>query len=1375
MRPQAVAADAMGSAIVRRLVPLLALLSCVAGSALAIEGVSQLEILPDGLRFVLTAPAAEPEWVEREGEPASLEWEGFASCPEPDGLQLPTRTVWIGMPGEGRATISYETLDARPLSVDPGSTLLSTSGILPQRTVEAGSPQWMRDQRVLPISWKPVTQSSGALSVETAVRVSVRFTGLSSGSGRPASDESWEPIYSGLLLNYEQARSWRRPPEAARQARTASFWSKTAGPRVRVEVAHTGLHAITGADLQAVGIDITGIDPDSLRLFTGTGVSLPENESVFDIPSDLGEIAVRLDGVADGTFDPQDRILFHAVGPDAWYSDLGLPDARHERYREDDFSNVNTYWLVWSASGNAPRRWGGLDGTQVTLTPETTGFQRAHYESDEIWDPRPRTVTGSQPPYPDTLPAWEKWHWVELIASRSNLRYPLPFVLPDPVGDADATMRIRMWGATYTYTSAEPDHMLRLDLNGSLIAERTWDDLNLMDISVAGLRFASENQTLGMLTPYRGDTTSVTTDRQYLGWFEIEYQRHLIARGDSLEFWIKPDVASQAFTVSGLGSTGEILTLDVSNPRYTIAIATRLESTGTQRSATWQMAGDPDHLRHIRVMSASSAARPRIVVDAIPEQGFLRDRSDRIDYIVITNGAFESAAQTLADWRSAHAPFRTLNTAVVDVQDIYDEFSAGRLDPTAIRNFLRWAYQWWNGGDPTHHPAYVVFLGDASFDFRNRLKQGAAVYVPSYEGYYDPVLRHSIYQPQFATDDWYVLFDPPPDGSLDMAAGRLPADSPASAVSLVEKVIEYESAQAPGAWRQRFTLVADDICQGLQRDALGFTHMRQTEALADSLPEELFPDRIYLYEFGSECIYDRKPAAAAALRQQIDEGTLVVNYTGHGSEGQLADERVLETSSVASLSNRDRLFFFLTASCSVGKFNFAGTGLGEALVRQPRGGAIGVFSATAVAFSGANAELNRAFFGSVWPDRNVLQTMPLGDAAVLAKSSVGNPAGLNNRRYPLLGEPAIVLLAPRLRCAMTLRGLRGGVASPDTIYRGGRAELHGTVVDSDSQHMSDYSGSVGIEVYDSEILRRYEDSGGLGNITYNLIGSPIFRGTVPVTDGQFDLSFIAPAALRTGSRGSATVYAYAEGGTDVGAIGAIPSIEVPEIAPETSADEQGPAILVRPLTVTSLDAVPIDAVWQTTLEDTSGINITQLVPSRSVLMRIEEGSRLVHLEDLAPAVSFPESPSRGVAEFELPATLESGVRYRMTIEASDNRDHRSSRSVEFTVQGTGSAGLEFTRAYNVPNPTEGPTTFFLEINRPAHVEIRIFTATGRTIQEIQPLSEVQPADAAAEGISWDGRDKDGDVLANGVYFYKVTVRDAEGAHESRIERLAVSR
>jgi hypothetical protein len=155
--------------------------------------------------------------------------------------------------------------------------------------------------------------------------------------------------------------------------------------------------------------------------------------------------------------------------------------------------------------------------------------------------------------------------------------------------------------------------------------------------------------------------------------------------------------------------------------------------------------------------------------------------------------------------------------------------------------------------------------------------------------------------------------------SLEMVVGRLPADTPAGAMAMVQKVRDYESAQDRGPWRQRMTLVADDACQGTSCDyPLVFTHMGQTEGLADQvLPLAFERDRVYLYEYGSECIYDRKPDAAAALRRSIDEGTLLVNFTGHGSEVQLADEKTLETPGVQR-TNGDRLFCY---THPVGKFD----------------------------------------------------------------------------------------------------------------------------------------------------------------------------------------------------------------------------------------------------------------------------------------------------------------------------------------------------------------------------------------------------------------------------------------------------------------------
>jgi hypothetical protein len=605
-----------------------------------------------------------------------------------------------------------------------------------------------------------------------------------------------------------------------------------------------------------------------------------------------------------------------------------------------------------------------------------------------------------------------------------------------------------------------------------------------------------------------------------------------------------------------------------------------------------------------------------------------------------------------------------------------------------------------------------------------------------------------------------------------MAMGRIPADSPTSADVVVDKVIGYESDQGTDEWKQRFTLIADDVCQGLGLDyPLLFTHTRQTENLADDiLPEELVRDRIYLYEFGSECVFDRKPDAAAALRASIERGTLVVNYTGHGSEEQLADERVLETPNVAGMTNRDRLFFFLTASCSVGKYDFAGEGLGEALVRHPGGAAIGVFSATAIAFSGANAQLNRGFFSAVFPDRDATRAQPFGRAAVIAKQNVTRPGEVGNRRYPLLGEPAVKPQTPGLRVSLEIEGQGEQGAAADTIFRGTPVTVWGEIRDTDGLLQEDFNGRLNLYVYDSEIVRR--ESIQFSSVEYNLNGSPVFRGGARVTNGRFETRFFAPAALRTGDRGEALLYAFAQSEDEAEAIGGRGGVDVPEIAPPVSSDQEGPEIRLE--ADGDLEALPPGSCWNATLTDSSGINITGLVASRSVLIRIEEGARLVYLEDVAENVWFPDDFRIGTLEFCLPENLEGGRRYRLILEASDNLDHRSSVAVDFNLVASDDERLTLGAVYNVPNPFDRDTTFFVEMNRPAEVTIRIFTSSGHSVRVLR-AGTISPTQGSSTGIRWDGLDADGDRLSNGVYFYKLTARVSGGGETSRTERLAVLR
>jgi hypothetical protein len=238
-------------------------------------------------------------------------------------------------------------------------------------------------------------------------------------------------------------------------------------------------------------------------------------------------------------------------------------------------------------------------------------------------------------------------------------------------------------------------------------------------------------------------------------------------------------------------------------------------------------------------------------------------------------------------------------------------------------------------------------------------------------------------------------------------------------------------------------------------------------------------------------------------------------------------------------------------------------------------------------------------------------------------------------------------------------------------------------------------------------------------------------------------------------------------------MGAVDSLVVADNAPPEYADQEGPAIELQPQG--DPERIEVGTVWEASLSDTSGINITQLVPSRSVLLRIEEEGRLVYAEDLASRVTFPESYRTGQLTFALPEVLETGHAYLMVLGAHDNMDNGRSVSREFTLAGGGGGAFALARVYNVPNPLDGGgTTFFVEMNQPAEVDVRIYTASGARIREIR-AGTLTPAAGRDRGIDWNGRDEDGDALANGVYFYRVRARSADGRGEEKIEKLAVLR
>jgi len=863
----------------------------------------------------------------------------------------------------------------------------------------------------------------------------------------------------------------------------------------------------------------------------------------------------------------------------------------------------------------------------------------------------------------------------------------------------------------------------------------------------------------------------------------MDYTRRLIAHGDTLAFLAGGPLplAQQSLELNGF-STEDVLLYDVTAPFAPVRLLPRIETEGGSVKVRFRADLGEDRPSHFLAAATTRLIRPVLERKVVPAEGWLRARTDAVQAIIVTDPNFRTAADALADLRRENFPPKdgtlgaggraTGSVAVVEMPEIYDEFAFGRRDPIALRNFLQCADREWDGGDPEDGPAFVTLLGDAYFDYRDHLGQGGRNHVPTYEGYWDSSFETAIYSPQFGSDDFLFLLDP--GLQLDLAFGRLPARTPAQAAAIVQKVRRYELSSDPGSWRGRLTLVADDLCQGTGLDVLRARHMEQTEDLLQFLPEELQRDKVYLYDFGTACVYDRKPLAAEALRARMNQGTLLVNFTGHGSDEQIADERVFELGTVPSLTNAERLFLFFTASCSVGKYDFLGEGLGEALLLHPGGGAIGVFSASAVAFSAGNSDMNQRFFRAVWPGRELWVPRPLGVATFEAKNGQGG--GLNTRRYIYLGDPGTRLATPRRPVELSLHASYGGDALGDTLRRGMTTDLRGVVLDTEGQPDPTFDGDAVVRVYDSSEIIAV--AGTTDTLRYEKLGAPIYRGEAAVENGRFDLRFIAPENLRTGRRAPAQIFAYVENaGRDHGA-GVLPDLEVPEEAPAESDDRTGPQITVEFPDATGDDSpvvLPAEARIRAQLADTSGINITGLVGSRSVILQIEEGGVLMHVEDVASRVTFQRDFREGRLSLSLPASLAEGRQYDLVLRASDNRKNSSAVRIPFVLTRGSASGFGLEEVFVFPNPAVAEARFFGTLSGPAEIELRLYTLTGRRIWR-QSFPGVSPARFREEGIAWDGRDADGDRLGNGVYLYKLTARPTNGGRSRSVEgKLVVSR
>lgn len=1174
----------------------------------------------------------------------------------------------------------------------------------------------------------PVQYNPGSRIVRKYSRIVVRVNfGISGGQTK-----RHDVLVDGIALNDKTFSTGEAPVSVNRQTVIHNSVLST-GAWFRFPVTESGMYKITGQFLLDAGIP-SSVDPHTIKIYGNGGYETPMdvNASYTD---DLIENALFVnDGGTSGQLDPADYILFYGKGTRGWKYTSGTKTFSHYI---NHFTETNFYWLCYGNGSNK----------MMTQAPSLT--QPSPFE--------PATIVGKlfrEDERINILSSGQEWVGQPFNAGEQ-------FFYVHPLDGLDASQPV-----TYTFrvgarspgfsTFALDEHAQRITSVG-LSGTDIGDYFSSQFINTVNSRQQVPSFSDGISRLKFSFNSSSSSGSGYIDWYEIFYKRFLAAQNNELSFHSHDTTAVVQYDVTGF-STSQIFVFDVSRYDSVVLItAPRISAD----SCLFQVPLTAGKVKEFYVIGGNAFKTPAQLTRAGNQN--LHGETMPASYIIIAHPDFMQAAQRLKNYRELPGD-NYLQTLVVDVNEIYNEFGGGLLSPVAIRNYLRYVTTNW-----TVPPKYVLLFGDGDYDYK-RISGPGTNWIPPWETFES---FYPLYS--YAGEDEYVTFDA--GRRVGLGLGRLAARSLAEANIMVDKIIEYESAPVNDPWKIRVTLVADDGLAGVRSDGKTqndlFLHTGQAEALAAIVPPLFEKRKIFLYDYPT--VYTpagrRKPEVTTAIENQINQGTLILNFTGHGNPQVWAHEQVFVLTDFSALANKGKYFFLVAATCNYSHVDMVGVQSGgeQLMVLQNGGqntGAIGVLSATRPVFAGDNFSLNQTVYQKLFQtdgSGNLLQKR-IGDVIYKTKQENFGGTADNDRKFFLLGDPALRIAFPgKVATIDSVNGITS--AQVGQLRALSPVSVKATVHDSLSAGRIDFNGKAQLVVFDANKQSLLKDSIEIAanvfakaSLSYTVAGNTLFRGEQSVTNGVVNANFIVPKDISYGNDfGRMTLY-VSNAGND--GAGYTTNFRVGGTDSAALADTRGPQLnlFIDNRSFRSGDVVSASPTLIADLFDSNGINTSGAGIGHRLEAWLDDNSQSIDVSDFYK--SKTDTYREGTVQYSLGA-LAQGT-HKLRLRAWDTYNNSSTGETVFDV--VSSVGLRLSNVFNFPNPVRTNTVFTFQQNQlvPIDAEVKIYTVAGRLIQS---LKRTNINDSFIQ-IPWDGRDKEGDALANGVYLYKIIARTQDSRFTS---------
>ena len=877
--------------------------------------------------------------------------------------------------------------------------------------------------------------------------------------------------------------------------------------------------------------------------------------------------------------------------------------------------------------------------------------------------------------------------------------------------------------------------------------------------------YTSEKLTVGSdrnitLPGVHSTTTQINVNLSY----DSKFVATLLMNGTT----IGTLTASSGLTSSGTLSDGNAVATQAS---WKFLLPDSVMKTTDNKLTLRQTSGGEVRLDYVSLCYST----PKALTDfttSLPVPEYLYDITNQdhhadsaVDMVIIipTSQKLLSEAERL---KTLHETYDSLRVRIVPADELYNEFSSGTPDANAYRRYMKMLYD--RAGTEADQPRYLLLFGDGAWDNRMLSSGWRSLSPDDFLLCYESENSFSATK-SYVSDDYYCLLDDNEGGSIlkdkfDAAVGRLSARTAEEAKILVDKIYAYRTNAYAGAWQNTLCFLGDDGDQN--------RHMQDAEAVVSTV-KSLYANydikKIYwdAYTRVTSSTGNSFPDVTRLIKQQLQKGALVMNYSGHGGPSLLSHEAVLRITDFGEASSL-RLPLWVTAACDVAPFDGQSDNIGETAMFNKKGGSIAFYGTTRTVYASYNRLQNQSFMKYLLASKNG-RRLTIGEAAYLAKNDFvsGSTEMLTNKlQYVLLGDPALTLASPTEQAVIDSINGKAVADGIQQLKAGSKVTLKGHLPGH-----ADFNGVVTITVRDIEetIVGKQNDPVAT-ETAFEFQDRPntIYNGNDSVRNGQFSFSFAVPKDISYSDKtGLFLVYAV-NNDKSLSAHGECESFTLTGTE-DLSNDGVGPSIYCYLNSESFVNGSTVNATpyFYVELTDKDGINVSGGI-GHDLELIIDNDMNLTYQLNERFQYDFGDY-CKGKVDYVLPE-LSDGP-HKLLFRAWDAQNNSSVAELSFVVNATQQPTLS--NVICTKNPATTSTSFVISHDRAGSevdVELEVFDTSGRLLWR---KSETGIPTDQTYTIDWDLTTGNGSRLKTGVYLYRVLISNNGSSKASQAKKLIV--